>query len=185
MNSKDIETFLASAPEEKALFRGLSTLHNKLEVFFRKQWNRSLPFGEYIVDRWGRAKSLGFGEGTSIYDSAVVLGDVKVGAQTWIGPFTLLDGSGGSLSIGSHCSISAGVQVYTHDSVKWAQSGGMAPYEKAPTSIGNNCYIGPYAVIAKGVSVGDGCVIGAHSLVLESLPAGAKAYGVPAKQVKS
>ena len=143
-------------------------------------FRRTLPFGDYVVDRWEKARELGFGEGTSIYDSALVLGDVKVGANTWIGPNVVLDGSGG-LSIGSYCSISAGVQIYSHDSVRWALSGGDAAYEHAPTRIGNNCYIGPHTVIAKGVSIGDGCLVGAHSLVLADIPAGAKAFGSPCR----
>ncbi|MDD0808780.1 acyltransferase [Curvibacter sp. RS43] len=142
------------------------------------RFNRTLPFGDYVVDRWEKARELGFGEGTSIYDSSLVLGDVKVGSHTWIGPFTVLDGSGG-LSIGSHCSISAGVQIYSHDTVERSISGGVAPVVRAPTVIGSNCYIGPHAVIAKGVSIGDGAVIGANSLVQIDIPAGMKAYGTP------
>ena len=122
---------------------------------------RTLPFGDYVVDRWEKARELGFGAGTSIFDSALVLGDVKVGENTWIGPSTVLDGSGG-LSIGSFCSISAGVQIYTHDTMQWALTGGQAGPERAPVRIGDRCYIGPLTVIAKGVSIGDGCVIGAH-----------------------
>jgi acetyltransferase-like isoleucine patch superfamily enzyme len=144
------------------------------------KWNRTLPFGDYIVDRWEKAKALGFGQGTSIYDSALVMGSVTVGENTWIGPQVLLDGSGG-LTIGDHCSISAGVQVYSHDSVQWALSGGGKPYEYAATAIGNNCYIGPDTVISKGVTIGDGCVIGAKSLVLADIPAGAKAFGIPCR----
>lgn len=75
------------------------------------RFHRTLPLGDYVVDRWEKARSLGFGEGTSIYDSSLVLGDVRVGARTWIGPFTVLDGSGG-LEIGDTCSVSAGVQIY-------------------------------------------------------------------------
>ena len=75
-----------------------------------KKWKRTLPFGDYFVDRWEKANELGFGKGTSIYDSAIVIGDVKVGENTWIGPNVILDGSGG-LQIGSWCSISAGVQI--------------------------------------------------------------------------
>ncbi len=146
------------------------------------KFRRTLPFGDYVVDRWEKARELGFGEGTSIYDSALVLGEVRVGANTWIGPGVVLDGSGG-LSIGSHCSISAGVQVYSHDTVRWALSGGSAPSERSPTSIGNNCYIGPLTVIARGVTIGDGCVIGAHSLVLHDIPAGSKAFGSPCRVV--
>lgn len=143
-------------------------------------YKRTLPLAEYVVDRWEKAKVLGFGEGSSIYDSAIVLGDVKVGKKTWVGPNVMLDGTGG-LEIGSYCSISAGVQIYSHDSVEWAVSGGKSEYKYAKTVIGDNCYIGPNAVIAKGVKIGDGCVIGANSLVLEDIPAGSKAYGTPCK----
>jgi acetyltransferase-like isoleucine patch superfamily enzyme len=139
-----------------------------------------LPFGDYIVDRWEKARTLGFGEGSSVYDSVLVFGDVRVGSDTWIGPFVVLDGSGG-LEIGSHCSISAGVQIYSHDSVQWAVTGGAAQYEYASTRIGNNCYIGPNTTIAKGVTVGDGCIIGANSLVLESIPAHSRAFGSPCR----
>jgi len=144
-----------------------------------EKFNRTLPFADYIVDRWEKARELGFGEGTSIYDSSLVLGDVKVGHDTWIGPFTVLDGSGGGLTIGSHCSISAGVQIYTHDTVDRSLSGGVVPVVRARTAIGSNCYIGPNAVIAKGVTIGDRVVIGANSLVLNDIPTGMKAFGTP------
>lgn len=155
-------------------------LHKRREV--DAKWRRTLPFGDYVSDRWTRAAELGFGEGSSVYDSVLVLGDVQVGARTWIGPFVVLDGSGG-LSIGDNCSISAGVQIYSHDSVQWAVSGGTAPYDRAPTRIGNRCYLGPNTVVAKGVTIGDGAVIGANSLVLSDIPAGAKAYGTPCRIV--
>lgn len=148
-----------------------------------ERFKRTLPFGDYIVDRWEKARELGFGEGTSVYDSSLILGDVKVGEHTWIGPFTVLDGSGGGLSIGSHCSISAGVQIYTHDTVERSLSGGQAPIELAPTLIGSNCYIGPNVVIVKGVTIGDGVVIGANSLVLKDIPSGCKAFGTPCRVV--
>ena len=145
-----------------------------------QRWHRSLPLADYVVDRWEKAQALGFGKGTSIYDSSLVFGEVKVGENTWIGPFTVLDGSGG-LSIGSNCSISAGVQIYTHDAVQWALSGGKAAYARAPTRIGDNCYLGPNVVVAKGVVIGDRCVIGANSLVLHDVPAGSKAHGTPCR----
>src|SRR5438128_12362035 len=86
----------------------------------RRDYRRSLPFQDAVFDRWERAQRLGFGEGTSIYDSAAVFGDVRVGRKTWIGANTLLDGSGGGLEIGDFCSVSSGVQIYTHDTVLWA-----------------------------------------------------------------
>lgn len=147
---------------------------------FRAKWNRDLPFSEMLFDRWERANSLGFGDSTSIYHSSLVYGDVEVGENTWIGPFTLLDGSG-VLRIGSNCSISAGVQIYTHDSVKWAVSGGKAEYEFASVSIGDCCFIGPQTVIRKGVSIGSHSVIGACSFVCEDVPDYSIAVGAPCR----
>jgi acetyltransferase-like isoleucine patch superfamily enzyme len=148
----------------------------------RKEFNRVLPISELITNRWEKAIFLGFGEKSSIYDSSYVFGHVKVGKNTWIGPLTVLDGTGG-LTIGDNCSISAGVQIYTHDTVKWAISGGDAPYEYAPTQIGNNCYIGPNTIISKGVKLGNSCIVGANSFVNRSFDDNSKIAGTPAKLI--
>lgn len=179
MNRKDI--FLK---DRKLLefYEMLMRIRELLDDRFLDVYQRSLPLGELLVDRWERAKKLGFGEGSSIYDSALVFGDVRVGKNTWIGPYVILDGSGG-LSIGDYCSISAGVQIYSHDSVKWAISGGKEKYEYQATIIGNNCYIGPNTIIAKGVNLGDACIVGANSFVNHSYPAGSKIAGNPAKPI--
>jgi acetyltransferase-like isoleucine patch superfamily enzyme len=148
----------------------------------RAKFSRVLPVGDYLSDRWEKAQYLGFGEGTSIYDSSLVIGDVRVGCHTWIGPFTLLDGSGG-LEIGDFCSVSAGVQLYTHDTVRWAVSGGVERATRRATRVGSRCYLGPNTVVAKGVTIGEGSVIGAGSLVLHDIPAGSRAYGTPCRVV--
>lgn len=165
----------------------MPTLWESLRLFWQTrreevnaEYARTLPFGDYVVDRWTKAAALGFGEGASVYDSVLVLGKVRVGAKTWVGPFVILDGSGG-LTIGSNCSISAGVQIYSHDSVEWAISGGKREYAYAPTEIGNNCYIGPNTVVAKGVTIGDKCIVGANSVVLADIAAGTKAAGAPCR----
>ena len=162
------------------LLSQLRELLEKRQTDINIEFNRSLPFADYIVDRWEKAKYLGFGEGASIYDSVLVIGDVKVGKDTWIGPFVVLDGSAG-LEIGSNCSISTGVQIYSHDTVNWAITGGASDFEYAKTRIGNNCYIGPNAIVSKGVSIGDGCIIGANSLVLSDIPPYSKVVGSPAR----
>ena len=154
------ESIPKTHPELKEIFIQLQKLKNHFDISFLEKYKRSLPFAELLFDRWERAKLLGFGNGSSIYDSSIIFGDVKVGENTWIGPNTILDGSGG-LVVGNNCSISAGVQIYTHDSVNWAISGGKEPYEYAATTIGSNCYIGPNTIIAKGITIGEGTVIGA------------------------
>jgi len=167
-------------PDE--LLAALRQLHRARETEVREQWQRSLPLADYVVDRWERARTLGFGEGSSIYDQSLVLGEVEVGEKTWIGPGTVLDGSGGLL-IGATCSISAGVQIYTHDSVRWALSGGTAAYERAPVRIGDHCYLGPCSIVTMGVTIGRHCLVGAHSLVNRDLPDYSIAFGVPCRIV--
>ena len=132
--------------DPRELFDALTSLVAHRREAMRDNWHRDLPFQELLSDRWKRAEKLGFGEGASIYETSFVYGDVKVGRNTWIGPYTLLDGSGG-LTIGDFCSISAGVQIYTHDTVKWAVTGGKAAYERAPVTIGDCCHIGANVVV--------------------------------------
>ena len=129
------------------LLQQLKTLWLERRRAVQRQYRRSLPLADYVVDRWEKARELGFGEGTSIYDSALVIGDVQVGRNTWIGPFTVLDGSGG-LTIGSNCSISSGVQIYSHDSVAWAISGeakGSAYRHDAIMMVAGGAAPSPYA----------------------------------------
>lgn len=163
-----------------ALVQQLREVYQKLRAEMSSRWQRDLPLEELLFDRWERARMLGFGKGASIYHNSYVYGDVRVGTNTWIGPYTLLEGSGG-LTIGDFCSISAGVQIYSHDTVQWAISGGKAEYEYAPVKIGDYCYIGSQTVIAKGVVIGDHCIIGACSFVNRDIPPYTKAFGVPCR----
>jgi acetyltransferase-like isoleucine patch superfamily enzyme len=165
------------------LYQNLLKLHEKLRKDKKTKWDRVLPFEELLFDRCEKAKFLKAGEKSSVYHSSHILGKVKIGKNTWIGPFTLLDGSGGEIKIGSYCSISSGVQIYSHDTVKWSLTGGKAEFEKGNVSIGDNCYIGPNVIISKGVKIGKGCIIGANSFVNRNIPQNSIVFGVPAKKV--
>lgn len=164
----------------EVLKKQIVELHKKLRNEYKEKWNRSLPFYEEVFDRWERAKFLGFGDKSSIYQSSYVFGDVKVGKNTWVGPFTILDGTSG-LKIGDFCSISCGVQIYTHETVEWALTGGKAKYVYAPVSIGDCCFIGSLSVIKMGTKIGDHCLIGANSFVNKNIPNNSIAVGTPAQ----
>lgn len=166
-------------PDE--LLSALHELRRSTDDDLRVRWDRSLSFGDALFDRWERAERLGFGRGASIYDSALVYGDVEVGPDTWVGPNVLLDGSGGGLVIGAWCSISAGVQIYTHDTVARSLSLGACPTETGPVRIGDGCHLGALSVVARGVSIGDRCVIGAQSFVNHDVPEGSVVAGAPAR----
>lgn len=166
----------------KILFSIFRKLIFRLIAQKKEKYNRFLSMPDYFIDRWERAKLMGFGEGTSVYDSCLVLGDVSVGKNTWIGPYTVLDGSGGGLTIGDNCAISAGVQIYTHNTVN--QVIYNTEVERNPVVIGNNVYVGPYVVIAMGCNIGDKVIIGANSFVNKDISSNTKAFGIPAKVIE-
>jgi acetyltransferase-like isoleucine patch superfamily enzyme len=170
---------MADASEDELLARLTAALRS-LRRRMREKFARRVPTGDLLTDRWETAQFYGFGEGSSCYDNVLILGDVTVGAKTWIGPNVVLDGSGG-LSIGDYVSISAGVQIYTHHTVEWSTSMGVEPIRRMPTRIGNGVYLGPNAVVQMGVTIGDGAVIGAMSFVNRDIPANGRYFGVPAR----
>lgn len=149
----------------------------------RNLYARVLPSGELIFNRFDKAKYLECGEQSSIYDTSVVMGNVKIGAHVWIGPYTLLDGSGAELSIGDFVSIAAGVMIYTHDSTKYYVSGGKSPFQKGPVCIKGSSVVGTMSMIGCNVTIGEHCVIGAHSFVNCDVPDFSIAAGVPARVI--
>lgn len=116
---------------------------------------------------------------------AWIIGEPVIGPGTWIGAFTIVDGSGG-LSIGSGCDISSGVHIYTHSSARRCVSGrAFDTVERAPVTIGDRVFIGANAVINMGVTIGDEVVIGAGAVVTRDVPARTVVAGVPARPVST
>jgi acetyltransferase-like isoleucine patch superfamily enzyme len=114
---------------------------------------------------------------------AWIIGDPVIGEGTWIGAFTVIDGSGG-LTIGRGCDISSGVHIYTHSTAKRCVSGREFPnVERAPVRIGDRVFIGANAVVNRGVTIGDSAVVGAGAVVTHDVPALAIVAGVPARQI--
>lgn len=170
MNNFDesIETYLANKRDE-----------------MKTKYNRVLPTGETLFNRFDKGEYLGAGKDSSVYDTSVVMGDVLIGDHVWVGPYTILEGLTEQLTIGDFVSINAGVMIYTHDSTKYYVSGGNNPYDKGAVTIGNNTVIGTMSTIGCGVSVGKHCVVGAYSFVNRDVPDYSIVAGVPARVIGS
>jgi acetyltransferase-like isoleucine patch superfamily enzyme len=116
-------------------------------------------------------------------EHAWVVGEPVVGAGTWIGAFTVLDGSGG-LRIGDGCDISSGAQIYTHSTARRCVSGRRhEQVDRQPVTIGDRVFIGANAVVNMGVTIGDESVVGAGAVVTRDVPARTVVAGVPARVV--
>jgi acetyltransferase-like isoleucine patch superfamily enzyme len=163
------------------LHRELRELLSRLRRRMKAKFHRHVPTGELLYDRWELAKDYDFGEGTSAYDSCLILGQVTVGRHCWIGPSTILDGQGG-LTIGDYVDIGAGAHVYSHNTINRALTGHRAPIFKKATTIGDCCFIAPHSIIAPGTVIGDHSFVAAGSYVEGVFPANSYIAGNPAKR---
>jgi maltose O-acetyltransferase len=83
--------------------------------------------------------------------------------------------------IGDGTQIGPGVQILTADHPRDAAGRASGLEFGRPIRIGRNVWIGGGAIILPGVSIGDDALIGAGSVVTRPVPAGATAFGNPAR----
>jgi acetyltransferase-like isoleucine patch superfamily enzyme len=165
------------------LRRELGELLTLLRMRMRARFNRHVATGDLLSDRWELARECGFGARTSVYDDCLILGDVKVGDDCWIGPGTILDGMCAPLIIGDCVDIGAGCHLYTHNTIERALTGRRAAVFHKATTIGSCCFIAPQVVIAPGTVLGDHCFVAVGSYVEGTFPAYSYIAGNPARRV--
>jgi acetyltransferase-like isoleucine patch superfamily enzyme len=169
--------------EVQSLHRALVELHQRLRRETMEKYSRMNPFYEDLFDWKERGEFIfGRGKNISVYNSSTIVGDVSVGENTWIGPNTILDGTGG-LTIGAFCCVSGSVHLLTHDTARWALSGGKAAYEYGRVKIGDCCFLSVGAIVTRGVTIGKCSLIGAGAVVTKNVPEFSIAAGVPARVI--
>ncbi|MHB8334823.1 MAG: gamma carbonic anhydrase family protein [Acidimicrobiales bacterium] len=89
-----------------------------------------------------------------VHPDAVVIGDVRIGAQSSVWPGAVLRGDYGTIIVGERTSIQDGTVVHA-----------VAEY---PTVIGSDCVVGHIAHL-EGCVVHDGALIGSGSVVLHEV----------------
>jgi acetyltransferase-like isoleucine patch superfamily enzyme len=134
------------------------------------------------------------GGGTVVGHHTLLRSFVTVGPDTQLGHNLTVERAsriGGRVrcSPGSHLTSScvladgvflgAGVRTVNDREMIW-RNPGREP-ELIPPSFGHGARVGSGATILAGVTVGDHALVGAGSVVTRDIPAGAVAYGVPAR----
>ncbi|MCK6502343.1 gamma carbonic anhydrase family protein [Myxococcota bacterium] len=89
-----------------------------------------------------------------VHPQAVVIGDVRIGAQSTVWPGCVLRGDQGSIDIGRQTSIQDGTVVH-------------ATLGTSVTVVGSGCVVG-HRVILHGCHVEDDCLVGMGAILLDN-----------------
>lgn len=106
-------------------------------------------------------------------------GEPEIGAGTYIGGFSIINGKGARVTIGENCDIASFVSVNCSDS-HLHTIGLMDNFDKRDITIEDNVFIGSHCIVLGGAVIGHHSVIAAGSVVRSGIiPAFSLAIGNP------
>ena len=125
-----------------------------------------------------------------IAETAALIGDVTVGADSsvWFG--AVIRGDNDPITVGKGTSIQDNAVLHTEKGHPLTVGDNVTVGHGAIahcSSVGSNTLIGMGAVLLDGATIGDHCIIGAGAVVKENavVPAGTMMVGIPAKPVRT
>jgi len=89
-----------------------------------------------------------------VHASAVVIGEVEIGAESSVWPTAVLRGDDGPISIGARTSIQDGAVVHDTEGL-------------STTTVGDRVTVGHRAIL-HGCTIGDDCIIGMGCIILDN-----------------
>lgn len=125
-----------------------------------------------------------------IHPDAILIGDVQIGKQCFIGAGAVLRGDYGQIIIGDGANVQENCVVHAQPDTVALICGnadiGHGCIIHGPCTIKKNVIIGMGSVICDGCEIGTGCFIGAGSVLPARavIPDHKLAYGNPAKVAK-
>ncbi len=127
-------------------------------------------------------------EGAYVSPTAQVIGDVRIGADCWIGPGAVLRGDFGSITIGAYTAVEENCVIHCYPDKecvvgKYVTIGHNATVHAV--RIGDYTTIGMGAVIGVDAKVGEWCIVGEGAVVRsrQDVPPETIVAGVPAEPI--
>ncbi|MGQ9760088.1 MAG: gamma carbonic anhydrase family protein [Candidatus Methanomethylicaceae archaeon] len=125
-----------------------------------------------------------------VHAMAVVIGDVNIGEEANIWPFSVLRGDIERITIGKRVSIQDGSILHTDPDFPTVVEDGCTVAHGCilhGCKVGKGSLIAMGAIVLTGAEIGENCIIGAGALVPEGkkIPNDSVVMGVPAKIVRN
>jgi len=151
----------------------------------------NIQLGEQVfVDKEAHVNNVSIGNHTKVAGGARVFGapahPLQLGAHSYVGPNTLIEGYNAQVVIGAHVSFAQNIVLISGSGPNASEAmQRVFPLVKAEVHIGDHCWIGANASIMPGVRLGNYCVVAAHSFVNASFPNFSIIGGVPARLIRT
>ena len=138
-------------------------------------------------------QSKNIGEGTVIWQYAIILKNAKIGKNCNINSHTFIEND---VIIGDNVTIKCGVFLWdgmkiennvfigpnaTFSNDRYPKSK-VKPHIYEATLLKNGCSIGSNATILPGITIGENAIVGAGSVVTKNVPDGAVIIGNPGRK---
>ena len=147
-----------------------------------------MKISAYAIVRANSPLKLRIGQNSSILEYCMLNaneGSIVIGKRSWIGAGSYIYGNGhvtigNDVLIGARCTINTISHEYRDPHLPINEQ----PLEVAPVVIENDVWLGLGVKVLQGVRIGQGAIVGAGSLVTKDVPPYSIVYGSPAR-VKS
>lgn len=123
-----------------------------------------------------------------LFPNATVIGNVTVGANTWIGPGAVLRGDYGSIEVGSYTAVEDNCVIHARPGEKSVIGDHVTLGHGSVVhtgSVENWAVIGMHAVISDFAEIGEWAAVGEGAVVKNKgkVGSGMIAVGIPAKEI--